>query len=91
MTHHNSANSTWICSPCAKSYRNPSDLKTFDCPLCSQPCIRTPFNVAIPSPKNKKKWKAFCDEYTDRPCTKEYYAEILDATLRPKMAKKIKK
>ena len=82
----NDAKWTWLCGACQKSYRRLKTIKAFSCPRCHRDCRLINWQTAIPSPKHKRRWRAFARHHLRETSTKEYYAAILDAKFRPHRA-----
>ncbi|WP_254507676.1 hypothetical protein [Anatilimnocola floriformis] len=56
------SNRTWVCLKCCKSQRRPQALTELKCPHCQEPCEPLNWKIRIPSPKNKREWKAFWEQ-----------------------------
>lgn len=75
---------TWVCIPCQKSFRKAHTIRHFECPQCRNEAFPIPYEVAIPSPKNTKKWRELSKLYCESTSSKQYYKEILNDTFPKK-------
>jgi hypothetical protein len=59
------SNRTWVCLDCEKSYRRDQMVRDVACALCHKPCEYVHWKIHIPSPKRKKEWRAFWEQYRE--------------------------
>ena len=57
------SNRTHVCVKCKKSYRREQNIESIKCPTCGDKCEYVHKKVRIPSPKRKKEWRIFWEQY----------------------------
>jgi len=54
---------THVCVKCEKSYRRDQKIESIKCPTCGDKCEYVDKKIRIPSPKKKKEWRIFWEQY----------------------------
>ncbi len=73
------SNRTWACIDCGKTFRREQTVETVQCPHCGEPCEFVHWKIRIPSPKNRKEWDTFWEQYRNE---KRQLEAFHDGTLK---------